>query len=119
MLQIKNDITFVVAEGGCHFWLMKISDWQVHDTGSFDLLAGAVKTELLNSVAPSATKDQVGIEPVDIANAVTFAVSQPKNVDVSDIAVQPSRPGLNKLSDKTKATPSPWELPFCLVKIDL
>lgn len=31
--------------------------------------------------------EQVGIEPVDIANAVTFAISQPKNVDVSDIAV--------------------------------
>lgn len=61
---------------------------------------GAVKTELLNSVAPSVTKDQVakfyeqvGIEPIDIANAVTFAVSQPKNVDISDIAVQPSRQG--------------------------
>lgn len=61
---------------------------------------GVVKTELLNSVAPSAKKDQVakfykqvGIEPVDIANAVTFAISQPKNVDISDIAVQPSRQG--------------------------
>lgn len=61
---------------------------------------GAVKTELLNSVAPSEAKtqvekfyEQVGIEPADIANAVVFAVSQPKNVDISDIAVQPSRQG--------------------------
>lgn len=61
---------------------------------------GAVKTELLNSVAPSATKDQVekfyaqvGIEASDIARAVVFAISQPKNVDISDIAVQPSRQG--------------------------
>lgn len=44
MLQIKNDITFAAAEGGCHFLLMKISDWQVHDTGYFEMLAGAVKT---------------------------------------------------------------------------
>lgn len=61
---------------------------------------GAVKTELLNSVKPSAAKDQVekfyeqvGIEPIDIANAVAFVVAQPANVDVSDIAVQPSRQG--------------------------
>lgn len=63
---------------------------------------GAVKNELLNSVSPSAMKDQaakfyeqVGIEPVDIANAVTVAVSQLKNVDISDVVVQPSCQGSN------------------------
>lgn len=39
--------------------------------------------------------EQVGIEPVDIANAVTVAVSQLKNVDISDVVVQPSCQGSN------------------------
>ena len=57
---------------------------------------GAIKTELLNTVAPSETKkmveqfyEKVGIEPDAIANAVLYAVSQPANVDVSDIIVRP------------------------------
>lgn len=58
---------------------------------------GAIKTELLNTVAPSETKTvveefyrNVGLEPDAIANAVLYAVSQPDNVDVSDLAVRPS-----------------------------
>ncbi len=58
---------------------------------------GAIKTELLNTVAPSETKTMVeefyrnvGLEPDAIANAVLYAVSQPDNVDVSDLAVRPS-----------------------------
>ena len=31
------------------------------------------------------------LEPDAIANAVLYAVSQPDNVDVSDLAVRPSR----------------------------
>lgn len=61
---------------------------------------GAIKTELLNTVAPSETKTaveefykQVGIEPIAIANAVLYAVSQPDNVDVSDLVIRPSREG--------------------------
>lgn len=59
---------------------------------------GAVKTELLNIVAPSQAKSMVeefyknvGIEPEIIANAVLYAVSQPDNVDVSDLTVRPSK----------------------------
>lgn len=58
---------------------------------------GAVKTELLNSVAPSETKtmveqfyDQVGMTPDVIANAVLYALSQPDSVNVSDLVVRPT-----------------------------
>ena len=58
---------------------------------------GAIKTELLNTIAPSETKTEVeefyknvGLEPEAIANAVLYAVSKPDNVDVSDLAVRPS-----------------------------
>lgn len=56
---------------------------------------GAVKTELLNSIGPSETKTMVekfyetaGLDPKIIANAVLYALSQPENVDVSDIVVR-------------------------------
>ena len=59
---------------------------------------GAVKTELLNAIAPSQAKTMVeefykttALEPDAIANAVLYAVFQPDNVDVSDLAVRPSR----------------------------
>ena len=59
---------------------------------------GAIKTELLNAVAPSQTKTMVeefyknvGLEADAIANAVLYAVSQPENVDVSDLIVRPTR----------------------------
>ena len=58
---------------------------------------GAVKTELLNSVAPSETKtmvekfyEQAGMSPDVIANAVVYALSQPDNVNVSDLVVRPA-----------------------------
>lgn len=59
---------------------------------------GAVKTELLNTIAPSETKAMVekfyedtAITPDVIANAVLYALSQPDNVDVSDLVIRPSR----------------------------
>ena len=59
---------------------------------------GAVKTELLNTVAPSEAKTMVeqfyenaGITPDVIANAVLYAVYQPDNVNVSDLVVRPSK----------------------------
>ena len=62
------------------------------------IYAGAIKTELLNTIAPSETKkmvekfyEEVGLEPDVIANAVLYAISQPDHVDVSDIIVRPSR----------------------------
>lgn len=58
---------------------------------------GAIQTELLNAIAPSKTKTMVeefyknvGLSPEVIANAVVYALSQPDNVDVSDLAVRPS-----------------------------
>ena len=59
---------------------------------------GAIKTELLNTIAQSETKTMVeefyknvGLEPSVIANAVLYAVSQPDNIDVSDLAIRPSK----------------------------
>lgn len=65
---------------------------------STTIYPGAIKTELLNTIAPSETKSMVeefyknvGLEPDVIANAVLYAVSQPDNVDVSDLAIRPSK----------------------------
>lgn len=59
---------------------------------------GAVKTELLNTIAPSETKAMVekfyedaGMTPDIIANAVLYALSQPDHVNVSDLVVRPSK----------------------------
>lgn len=59
---------------------------------------GAVKTELLNSIAPSETKtlvekfyEDAGLTPDAIANAVLYALSQPENVNVSDLVIRPSK----------------------------
>ena len=61
---------------------------------------GAIKTELLNTVAESPAKDMVsqfyenvGLTPDVIANAVLYAVSQPDNVAVPDLVVCPSMEG--------------------------
>ena len=58
---------------------------------------GAVKTELLNILPPSEEKEgweeyyrQNGLDASSIANAVLYAVSQPDNVDVSDMIIRPS-----------------------------
>ena len=60
------------------------------------IFPGAVQTELLNAVAPSETKrmveefyKNVGIQPSAVANAVLYALSQPQDVDVSEITVRP------------------------------
>ena len=52
---------------------------------------GTVKTELLNTIAPSETKSMVeefyknvGLEPNAIANAVLYAISQPDAIDISE-----------------------------------
>ena len=62
------------------------------------IFPGAVKTELLNTVAPSETKamvekfyETVGISPAAVANAVLYALSQPDDVDVSELTIRPSR----------------------------
>lgn len=52
---------------------------------------GTVKTELLNTIAPSETKSMVeefyknvGLEPNAIANAVLYTISQPDAIDISE-----------------------------------
>ena len=64
------------------------------------LYPGAVKTELLHSIAPSPEKDaveqfyeQAGLDPEGIANAVVYALSQPPEVDVSDLVIRSIREG--------------------------
>ena len=59
---------------------------------------GAIQTELLNTVAPSETKTMVeafyrdvGLSPDAVAHAVLYALSQPDEVDISDIVVRPAR----------------------------
>ena len=54
------------------------------------------RAELLNIIPPSETKSMVeefyknaGLEPKAIADAVLYAISQPENVDISDMAVRP------------------------------
>ncbi|MBQ6505311.1 MAG: SDR family oxidoreductase [Flexilinea sp.] len=61
---------------------------------------GAIKTELLNSVAESEAKnmvsqfyENVGLTPDVIANAVLYAVSQPDNVAVPELVVCPAMEG--------------------------
>ena len=70
-------------------------DTNIHTT---TIYPGAVKTELLNTIAPSETKamvekfyEEAGLTPDVIANAVLYAISQPDNVNVSDLVVRPSK----------------------------
>lgn len=67
----------------------------IHTTAIYP---GAVKTELLNTIAPSETKAMVekfyedaGLAPDVIANAVLYAISQPANVNVSDLVLRPGK----------------------------
>lgn len=59
---------------------------------------GAIKTELLNTIDAGKGREmteeyyrQVALTPDAIANAVVYAVSQPDNVDISDIVVRPAK----------------------------
>ena len=52
----------------------------------------------MNTVAPSETKkaveafyENVGLDPSAIANAVLYALSQPDEVDVSELTVRPAK----------------------------
>lgn len=64
------------------------------------IFPGAIKTELLNTVAPSPVKtaveefyENVGLAPSAIAGAVLYALSQPDEVDISDLTVRPAKEG--------------------------
>lgn len=72
---------------------LKVQDW-------LSMVDINIKTELLNTIAPSETKSMVeqfyqnvALTPDAIASAVLYAVSQPDSVDVSDIVVRPTREG--------------------------
>lgn len=59
---------------------------------------GAVKTNLLDTVAESDAKraveafyEEVAINKEDIARAVLYAISEPDNIDVSDIVIRSSK----------------------------
>lgn len=61
------------------------------------LYPGAINTELLGTINDTGIKTavediykKVGISPEAIANAVLYAVSQPDEVDVSDLIVRPT-----------------------------
>ena len=80
---------------------LKVQDWMsmvnINIVGVLNSMA-AVKTELLNTIAPSETKTMVekfyedaGLTPDIIANAVLYALSQPDNVNISDLVVRPSK----------------------------
>lgn len=62
------------------------------------IYSGAVKTELLNTIAPSETKamvekfyEEAGMTPDVIADAVLYALSQPDSVNVSDLVIRPRK----------------------------
>jgi len=58
---------------------------------------GAVKTELIDSIAHGPTADDVrpgfeqALEPGTIARAIAYAVEQPEDVDVNEVMVRPFR----------------------------
>lgn len=62
------------------------------------LYPGTIQTELLKSLEPSETKNQVeefyknvGISPMAIAKGVLYAISQPDNIDVSEMVIKPTQ----------------------------
>lgn len=57
---------------------------------------GAVNTELYKSIrnpeqrqAEIKTENEIGIDPVNIAQAMVFAIDQPDNVDVNELVIRP------------------------------
>ena len=70
------------------------SDGSIRITG---ISPGFVKTGLIENMkneelktAARTTMDKIGIEPEAIANAVIYAISQPKEVEVGDIVIRPA-----------------------------
>lgn len=71
------------------------SDGSMRITG---ISPGFVKTDFAVNIKNEAMKtmvrkgmEQMGIDPVAIANAVLYAVSQPEDVEVGDIVIRPSK----------------------------
>jgi NADP-dependent 3-hydroxy acid dehydrogenase YdfG len=71
------------------------SDGNIRITG---ISPGFVKTEFANSIKNEEMKtaiqkgmEQIAIDPIAIANAVIYAVSQPNDVEIGDIVIRPSK----------------------------
>ncbi|GLB52747.1 oxidoreductase [Neptunitalea chrysea] len=59
---------------------------------------GFVKTDFANNIKNEEVKtaiqkgmEQIAIDPIAIANAVIYAISQPDNVEIGDIVIRPSK----------------------------
>ncbi|MEQ9423805.1 MAG: SDR family oxidoreductase [Cyclobacteriaceae bacterium] len=55
-----------------------------------DFAAKSVKTEAMKSAAHKAV-EQMAIGPEAVANAVIYAISQPKDVEIGDIVIRPAK----------------------------
>jgi hypothetical protein len=62
-----------------------------------------VKTDFANNIKNEEMKtavqqgmEQIAINPIAIANAVIYAVSQPEDVEIGDIVIRPSKTKLIK-----------------------
>lgn len=71
------------------------SDGNIRITG---ISPGFVKTEFANNLKNEEMKtavqkgmEQIAIDPVAIANAVIYAISQPDDVEIGDIVIRPSK----------------------------
>ena len=71
---------------------------------------GFVATNLARSMTDAAirrsieaTMGEIALEPADIARAVSFAISQPDHVDVSDIVVRPAVPAYARSSHASQS----------------
>ena len=71
------------------------SDGNIRITG---ISPGFVKTDFANNIKNEEMKtavkkgmEQIAIDPVAIANAVIYAISQPDDVEIGDIVIRPSK----------------------------
>ena len=71
------------------------SDGNIRITG---ISPGFVKTDFANNIKNEEMKtavqkgmEQIAIDPIAIANAVIYAVSQPDDVEIGDIVIRPSK----------------------------
>lgn len=79
----------LAAELGPHVVYLKSDVSRLQDIRTTTIYPGAIKTELLNTIAPSETKAMVeefyrntALKPEAVASAVLYAVSQPDEIDI-------------------------------------
>ncbi|WP_256010273.1 SDR family oxidoreductase [Desertivirga xinjiangensis] len=71
------------------------SDGNIRITG---ISPGIVKTDFANNIKNEEMKtaiqkgmEQIAIDPIPVANAVIYAVSQPEDVEIGDIVIRPAK----------------------------